>query len=541
MISDQNSRLERSLDVVIVGAGFAGLYMLYQTRRMGLRAQVIEAGADVGGTWYWNRYPGARCDVESLEYSYSFSSDLQQQWRWPDRFSGQADILRYLHHVADRFDLFRSVTLNSRIHEAHFDDTAREWRVVASDGRDWRARFCVMATGNLSLPRVPAFPGLDSFEGRWFHTGLWPKDPIDFSGRRVGVVGTGSSGIQLIPVVAKQAKHLTVFQRTANFSVPAVNRPLTDDIDQAHKARYDVWRDEARRTPFGIAGHPPPHLDALDDSPEVRDRKYETKWGIGGNISFLYTYRDLLTNDAANETAADFVRRKIRSIVKDPSIAELLAPKDHPIGAKRLCLDDGYYETFNRDNVTLVDVRKHPIERVSRVGVRISGADYELDDLIFATGFDAMTGALLDIDIRGARGRSLREKWRDGPVAYLGLMTADFPNLFMITGPGSPSVKTNMVMSIEQHVDWIAGCLAGMDERGQTLISVDPLSEAKWVAHVDEIAQATLYVKADSWYLGSNIPGKPRVFMPYIAGLDRYKAICDAVVERGYEGFIMRR
>ena len=534
----ENGGLEK-VDALVVGAGFAGLYALHRLRKLGLRAKVLEAGKGVGGTWFWNRYPGARCDVESLEYSYSFSEELQQEWNWPERFAAQPDILRYINHAADRLDLRRDILTETRVVSATFAKARGVWTVETDRSGSFQAAFLVMATGNLSLPRVPAFPGLETFEGKWYHSGLWPEESVDFSGRRVGVIGTGSSAIQMIPVIAEQAKHLHVFQRTANFSVPGCNRPMAPDIDRRHKERYRHWRDEAKRTPFGIAGHPPPTKSALDEPPDERERVYEAKWKTGGNISFLYAYNDLLVDAASNETASEFVRNKIRNIVRDPKVAELLCPKDHPIGTKRLCLDNGYFETFNRRNVTLIDVRSDPIVEITPSGLRTERTAYELDSIVFATGFDAMTGAVLDIDIRVEGGLSLREKWAAGPRTYLGLMTAGFPNLFMITGPGSPSVKTNMVSSIEQHVDWIADCVQHLKENGIGRIEADQGTEDRWVEHVNEVAESTLYPRANSWYLGANIPGKPRVFMPYVAGLDKYRKICDEVAAKGYEGFVL--
>jgi cyclohexanone monooxygenase len=525
------------LDAIVVGAGFAGLYALYSLRTRGLRGQILEAGKDIGGTWFWNRYPGARCDVESLEYSYSFSEELQQEWNWPERFAAQPDILRYINHVADRLELRQFIRTGTRVVSGAFDKATDRWTVTTANGEIFQAPFCIMATGNLSLPRVPNFPGLESFKGNWYHSGLWPEEGVDFSGRRVGVIGTGSSGIQMIPVIAEQAKHLFVFQRSANFSVPAVNRPITPEVDRSHKEKYRTWREEAKRTPFGIAGHPPPKKSALEDSPAERERIYEQKWGTGGNISFLYAYNDLLVNRDSNETASEFVRNKIRRIVRDPKVAELLLPNDHPIGTKRLCLDNGYFETFNRENVTLVDVRSDPIVEVTPAGLRTQTHEFRLDDIAFATGFDAMTGALLDIDISVEGGSSLADKWAHGPRTYLGLMTAGIPNLFMITGPGSPSVKTNMVASIEQHVDWIADCLQYLKDREIRHIEADESAENTWVAHVNDVADATLYPQANSWYIGANIPGKPRVFMPYVAGLDKYRKICDEVAANNYQGF----
>jgi cyclohexanone monooxygenase len=536
----KSGALER-FDAIVVGAGFAGLYALHRLRGLGLKVRVFEAGKDVGGTWFWNRYPGARCDVESLEYSYSFSDDLQQEWEWPERFAAQPDILRYIHHVADRFDLRRDIVVNTKVTSAWFDEAASRWTVRTDRSDLVSAKYCIMASGNLSLPRVPKFEGLDEFRGRWFHSGLWPEQGVDFSGRRVGVIGTGSSGIQIFPNIAKQASHLYVFQRTANFSVPAVNHPLTPEASRKHKSRYPEWRQDARRTPFGIAGHPPPEKLALQDPKEERTKIYERKWGTGGNISFLYAYKDLLVNKEANETACQFVRDKIGSIVRDPQVAKLLMPNDHYIGTKRLCFDTGYYETFNRRNVTLVDVKTSPIQKLYAHGLRTQDADYELDDIVFATGFDAMTGALLDIDIRGKNSLELAKKWTDGPKTYLGLMTAGFPNMFIITGPGSPSVKTNMISAIEQHVDWISDCIQHLEQRRYSSIDADVGKEDRWVEHVNDVANGTLYPLANSWYVGANIPGKPRVFMPYVGGLDRYRDICDEIVAKQYEGFIFHR
>jgi cyclohexanone monooxygenase len=530
--------LDPDFDVIVVGAGFGGLYALHQFRKLGLRVCAFEAGDGVGGTWYWNRYPGARCDVDSVEYSYSFSEELQQEWNWPERFSRQADILRYLNHVADRFDLRRDIQTRTRVLSAVLDEEGGLWRVGTHDGHTHTARFCIMATGNLSLPRVPTFKGLHNFRGNWYHTGQWPHDNVDFAGRRVGVIGTGSSGIQAIPMIARQASQLFVFQRTANFSLPARNRPLEAEQLHQHKSRYRFWREQAQKTPFGIAGHPPPTKGALEDSPGERKRVYEARWQAGGSVSFLYAYKDLLTNKAANDTASEFVRNKIRKTVRDPAVAELLVPTTHGIGTKRLCLDTGYYETFNLEHVKLVDVKAAPITEINVTGVTTTAAEYPLDDIVFATGFDAITGALADIDIRGRNGLSLKDKWAHGPLTYLGLMTAGYPNLFIVTGPGSPSVKSNMVVSIEQHLNFIVDCIGALQARGHQLIEPDSQAEGDWVQHVNDVANETLYPTADSWYTGSNIPGKPRVFMPYVGGFDRYKRICDEVASENYRGFL---
>jgi cyclohexanone monooxygenase len=532
----------RQLDVAIVGGGLAGLYAIHRLRGLGLKVRAYEAGSGVGGTWFWNRYPGARCDVESLEYSYSFSNELQQDWKWPERYGTQPEILRYINHVAERFDLLRDVQLNTRVVAAHFDRERNEWTLSTSDGEEIRTRYCVMAAGNLSTPRVPDFKGLEGFKGKWYHSGLWPHEGVDFSGLRVGQIGTGSSGIQMIPIIARQASHLTVFQRTANFSLPARNAPMDAERERKHKAEYPERRRAAADTPFAIGGHAKPTRSALDVPEDERTAAYEAKWQEGGSISYLYAYTDLLVNKQSNDTASEFVRNKIRSIVKDPCTSELLAPKDHPIGTKRLCLDTDYYETYNRDNVTLVDVRSDPIAEITETGLRTSGGQrFELDALVFATGFDAMTGALREIDVRTSDGANLREHWAGGPLTYLGLMVSGFPNMFVVTGPGSPGVKTQMIASIEQHVDWIADCLAHLRQHGLDRIEATPQAEAAWVSHVNQVADSTLYPLANSWYMGANIPGKPRVFMPYVGGFDRYKRQCDAVAAKGYEGFVLTR
>jgi len=537
-----NGPVSRQLDVAIVGGGLAGLYAIHRLRGMGLRVRAYEAGSGIGGTWFWNRYPGARCDVESLEYSYGFDDALQQDWKWPERYGTQPEILKYINHVADRFDLRRDVQLETRIVSALFDGEANEWTLATDGGETARARYVVMAGGNLSTPRVPDFPGLKSFTGKWYHSGLWPHGGVDFSGLRVGVIGTGSSGVQMIPIIARQAKHLTVFQRTANFSLPARNAPMEPERERRHKAEYPERRRAAADTPFAIGGHAKPTHSALDVTDEERNAAYEAKWQEGGSISYLYAYTDLLVNKASNDTASEFVRNKIRGIVEDPRTAELLAPKDHPIGTKRLCLDTGYYETYNRDNVSLVDVRSDRIAELTETGLRTAGGQtFDLDAIVFATGFDAMTGALREIDITTSDGGDLRAHWEGGPLTYLGLMVAGFPNMFVVTGPGSPGVKTQMIASIEQHVDWIADCLGHMRERGLDRIEPSAEAETAWVQHVNDIAHATLYPLANSWYMGANIPGKPRVFMPYVGGYDRYKRHCDAVAAKGYEGFVFGR
>ena len=528
-----------SCDVVIVGAGFAGLYMLHRLRGLGFTARVYEQGDGVGGTWYWNRYPGARCDVESMQYSYSFSEDLQQEWDWSERYAAQPEILRYANHVANRFGLRSDIQFKTRVDRAVFDEAADRWSVTLSDGQMVRAQFVVLATGCLSNARMPDIKGLAGFKGAVYHTGNWPHHDVDFAGRRVGVIGTGSSAIQSIPIIAEQATHLTVFQRTPNYSIPARNAPLTDDERDAFRARYPEVRRFAREVARNGIYTELPDRGALDDAESDRRAKYEARWQRGG-LTFMSVYNNLALDMAANDTAAGFVREKITEIVKDPGTARLLQPDTYPIGTKRICIDTDYFATFNRPNVTLVDIKANPIEDILPDAVRLAdGTKVALDALVLATGFDAMTGSVARIDIRGRNGQTLNHKWAEGPKTYLGLMSAGFPNLFLITGPGSPSVLSNMMVSIEQHVDWIADCLGVMRDRGLVTMEAKRDAEETWVAHVNEVAKGTLYPQANSWYMGANIPGKPRVFMPYIGGVGVYRQICNDVAARGYEGFLM--
>ena len=525
------------VDAVVVGAGFAGLYMVHRLTTAGYTVAGFEAGSGVGGTWYWNRYPGARCDVESLEYSYGFDDDLQQDWEWTERYASQPEILRYLEHVADRFDLRRHIQFDTRVDTATFDEQASRWTIRTSRGGEVSAQFLIMATGCLSNANMPEVPGLDAFSGDVFHTGRWPHDPVDFHGKRVAVIGTGSSGIQSIPVIAAQAEQLFVFQRTPNYSVPAHNTPLDPDEQKQVKADYASLRTANKQMMTGFGARlPAPRESALVVEPEERERVFEERWERGG-LYFLGAFADVPFNAEANETAADFVRAKIRGIVADPETADLLTPTQ-VIGCKRLCLDTGYFETFNRPNVRLVDIRSHPIDSITEAGVVVDGESFEVDCIVFATGFDAMTGALLAIDIRGRNGTSLRDAWAAGPRTYLGLGVPEFPNLFTITGPGSPSVLTNMVVSIEQHVEWITDCIDHVRAHRHETIEASPESADQWVAYVNSVADLTLFPTCNSWYLGANVPGKPRVFMP-LPGLPPYVATCENVAANGYEGFIL--
>lgn len=525
------------IDLVIVGAGFGGLYAIYKFRELGYSLRAFEAGDDVGGTWYWNRYPGARCDVESTEYSFTFSDELSQEWDWTERFAAQPEILRYINYAADKFDLRKHIQFSTRVTSAEHDPASGLWTVRTDRGDCVTARYVILATGPLSLPQVPKFKGLESFQGKWYHTGKWPHEEVDFTGLRVGVVGTGSSGVQSIPLIAEQASHLYVFQRTAQYSVPAGNRPLTREYIEQVKANYPITRIRQRYTKNGNQLYDIPDRSALSVSPEERERHYESLWNKGG-LNFLRAFTDLLTNLKANETAAEFVRRKIREKVKDPELAEKLIPYDHPIGTKRPISDTGYFETYNRPNVTLVDLKEGPIEEITPSGIRTSNGEYELDAIVFATGFDALTGPILNIDIGVKGGFRLAEKWEHGPRTFLGLMTAGLPNFFTLAGPGSPSVLTNIILMDEQHVDWIADLLEGMRKGGFHRVEPDLGAEDAWVQHVHDLAQATLYPLADSWYMGANIPGKPRLFFPYVGGLDVYRRHCEKLASEGYPGLV---
>jgi len=527
---------KKVFDVVVVGAGFAGMYMLHRLRGLGLSARVLEAGGGVGGTWYWNRYPGARCDIESMEYSYQFSDALQQDWVWSERYAAQPEILSYAEHVADRFDLRRDIEFNTRVSGATFDDQTDRWSIATENGDRFDARFFIMATGCLSSANIPDIPGKEEFRGATYHTGQWPHEGVDFTGQKVAVVGTGSSGVQSIPVIAEQAEHLYVFQRTATFAVPAHNGPLATEVQDRIKANYQDLRDRARRNRNGHQ-YGPSDLSALEASPQEREAEMQFRWDRGG-LSFTGSFRDLLLDADANAVAADFVRRKIRDVVRDPDVAELLCPTA-VLGCKRMCVDTGYYETYNRDNVTLVDIKDNPITRMNASGLEVAGKNHAVDAIVFATGFDAMTGALLKPDIRGRAGKALKEKWREGPRTYLGVATAEFPNMFIVTGPGSPSVLTNMLPSIEQHVEWISTLIGEADKRGVTCVEATHAAEAEWSSHVNAVADGTLFPSCNSWYLGANIPGKPRVFMPYI-GFPQYVEKCDEIAADGYRGFVLR-
>ncbi|MFM9938217.1 MAG: flavin-containing monooxygenase [Hyphomicrobiaceae bacterium] len=531
----------QEFDALVIGAGFAGMYQLLCLRdRLGLSVKVLEAGDGVGGTWYWNRYPGARCDTESHAYCYTFSEELLREWTWTERYPGHAEIRRYLNYVADKFDLKRDIEFNTRVKAAHYEGKANRWRVTTESGEQHIAKYLVTAVGCLSTANVPKIPGLASFGGAWYHTGQWPHEGVDFTEKRVGMIGTGSTGIQAAPVIAETAKHLTVFQRTANYSVPARNAPLTPEFQRYVK---DNYAEIARVMKSTHNGHQFTIQDrsVFDVSPEERQAVFEAAWEKGG-LQFRAGFRDIIETVAANATAAEFIKTKIRSIVKDPKTADMLADIDHPYAAKRPPIDSNYFDTFNRDNVTLVDVRKSPIEAITPTGLKTGDGEYPLDIIVFATGYDAMTGPLLRMDIRGRDGHTLSAAWEAGPKSYLGLQVAGFPNLFINTGPGSPSVLCNMPVAIEQHSEWITDCIAHMRREGVQRIEAKPEAMEQWVEQVNQAADKTLLPLAKhSWYLGANIPGKPRVFMPYAGGMARYRKICADIAAKGYEGFALHR
>jgi cation diffusion facilitator CzcD-associated flavoprotein CzcO/acetyl esterase/lipase len=531
------SRPDVDVDVVVVGAGFAGLYLLHRFRKLGVSVRVLEAGHGLGGTWFWNRYPGARCDVQSIDYSYSFDPELDEEWKWSEKYATQPEILKYLEHVATKHDLHRSLEFSTRVDSAKWNEATKTWTVETSKGESISCQFYVMATGCLSVPKELDIEGAERFSGDVYFTSRWPHEGVDFTGKRVAVIGTGSSAIQSIPIIAKQASQLTVFQRTPNFSIPAYNGSVPEEKMAAITADRKQYREDARWSGAGVP-LPRPMVSALAVSDAERNAAYEEAWRVSGIMEFLGTYVDHLTNPDANELLAEFVRNKIRGIVSDPQTAEALCPKGHPIGSKRLCVDTNYYETYNRPNVRLVDLQARPLKGVSETGVELADETVEVDAIVFATGFDAMTGAMVNVDIEGRNHQTLKQAWADGPLTYLGLMVRDFPNLFMVTGPGSPSVLSNMVVSIEQHVDWIVNCINDMRTKDLSLIEPTQTAVDGWIQHVNDFAGITLFPQANSWYMGANVPGKPRVFLPYPGGVDRYRTVCNEVVDRDYYGFV---
>jgi len=524
-----------SLDAAVVGAGFAGLYALHKLRSQGLSVRVFEAAPEVGGTWYFNRYPGARCDVESVDYSYSFSDELQREWNWTEKYATQDEILRYIKWVAAKLDLRSDITFNTRVTSAVLDEKTLHWTVRTDAGEVVTTRFCLMATGALSAALTPNFEGLDTFRGDIYHTAHWPHGGVDFSGRRVAVIGTGSSGIQSIPIIAQQADQLCVFQRTPNYSVPARNKPLTPTEMAEVKANYDE-----RRWLSWHSGGGSPYIGTarktMELPPEERRAAFEKRWQLGG-VLFSKTFPDQMIDPVANEEARKFYEEKVRAVIDDPEVADLLIPNDHPIGTKRICTDSNYFQTFNQPHVKLVSVRQTPIVSVDATGINTTDAHYDLDAIVLATGFDAMTGALAKIDIVGREGELLRHDWKDGPRTYLGLGVDGFPNLFIVSGPGAPAVLANMVLHAEAHVNWIADCIGYLDEHGYAGIDASPDAVENWIAECARRAEATLFTRANSWYMGANVPGKPRVFMLFTGGFGAYNDICTEVAEAGYKGF----
>ncbi|MQF84151.1 MAG: NAD(P)/FAD-dependent oxidoreductase [SAR202 cluster bacterium] len=520
------------LDVIIVGAGFSGLYMLYKMRKMNLKALIIERASDAGGTWFWNRYPGARCDIESIEYSYSFSDELQQEWNWSNRYSDQSEILDYINYVVKKFNLKENIVFNTSVKSATFDENLKNW-IVETDSKSYSSKFCVMATGTLSSIKQPNFDGLENFKGDWYVTGEWPHEKLDFTSKKVAIIGTGSSAVQSIPVIAEEAKNLTVFQRSPNYTIPANNRPLTEKELSNAKSSYDQIREKAKYTRAGIGYNQFEERKLLDLSSEEIKKELNNRWKMGGQEIFTAGFTDVGVDVEANKIVADFVKSKIKEIVKDPNVAELLSPED-AIGCKRLCADTNYFETYNRENVELIDLNSNPINSITENGILTKNKEFKFDTIIFATGFDAMTGALQAIDITGKNGKKLKQVWKDGPKSFLGLLINGFPNLFTVTGPGSPSVLTNMMVAIEQHVEWISDCINFLSKSNLNEVEADELFQIEWMDHIEEVAKNTLRYTCNSWYVGANVPGKKRVFMPYAGGFGKYREKCDEIAENNY-------
>ena len=526
------------VDAIVIGAGFAGLRALYTLRGMGKKVAVLEASADVGGVWYHNGYPGARCDVESYDYSYSFSSELEQEWRWSERYATQPEILRYVAHVAERFDLRKHIHCNTPMQNARYDENAARWSVTSQGGRQWSAQYLVMCVGQLSKPKTPDYPGQEKFKGEIILSAVWPKRKVEYAGKRVAIIGTGSSGMQMTPVIAQEASHLTVFQRTPNFSIPASNAPVTDEEDKQVKANYRARREQAWNSPSGL-GFMPSKQSALDASPEEREKVYEAAYHRLG-FGFALAYFDILLSKPANDTAADFVRKKIGALIDDPKLRDKLVPMDHAFASRRPSVDSGYFQSFNRSNVELADMRESPIVEFTPEGIRTTTKSHQFDLIIFATGFDAFTGSLLKPQIVGRGGITLKDKWANGPVTQLGVSVADFPNMLIVVGPGSPSLLSNVLVSSEQQIDWLAKLIAKMDSEKLAEFEATPEAVAKWVAHVNERAKETLYLTANSYYNGAEVAGKPRVFMPYSGGVRGYRRILEKCAAEGYSGFELR-
>ena len=526
------------IDIVVIGAGLAGLRALHTFRAQGFVVQVLEASDEIGGVWNFNRYPGARCDVESFDYSYRFSEELEQEWRWSERYAKQPEILRYINHVADRFDLRRSVSLNTRVRRAELDAPTGRWLIEAEDGRRWSAQRFVMAVGQLSTPKATTYPGQEAFEGQILYSARWPREPVDLQGKRVAIIGTGSSGVQMTPIIAAEAEHLTVFQRTANYSIPAANAPVSDEEDAAVKANYRARREAARNSPSGLGFAPDPR-SAAEVDPDEREQAFEAAWNRLGFV-FALTFKDILLNQAANDIASVFVQKKIGEQIEDPALRDKLVPKGFPFGTRRPSVDGGYFSTFNRPNVSLVDISETPIERFTPTGVRTTAQDMPFDVVIYATGFDVFTGSILKIDIAGRDGQTLKDAWAGGPASYLGIGVHGFPNLFFVGGPGSPSLLSNVILSSEEQIDWLAALFDTARQQGVSEIEATQAAQADWVDHVNARAHETLYMKTPSYYIGAEMPGKPRVFMPYSGGVRGYRRILEKAAAQGYDGFDLR-
>jgi cation diffusion facilitator CzcD-associated flavoprotein CzcO len=523
-------------DAIVIGAGVSGLYQLYLLRQLGLSVRCYEDGEGVGGTWYWNRYPGARFDSESESYGYSWSKELLREWDWKEHFSGQPENERYFNYVADKFDLRRDIQFNSRVTSAVYDESANRWEIELADGRRARAQFLVAAVGVLSARYTPSFEGIESFQGDSYHTSRWPGQGVDFTGKRVAIIGTGASAVQLIPMIAGEVGHLTVFQRTPNYCLPMRNGPVSPQTQRRFKATYPEIHRRCRETAAAFIHDFDPR-NTLDVPEEERLALYEELWAQPGFKKWLGNFHDIPTDRAANEDFAEFVRDKIRARVKDPVLAEKLVPKDHPLGSKRIPLETDYYEAYNRDNVLLVDVRETPIERITTNGIRTSDREYEFDSIIYATGFDAVTGELNRIDIRGEGGRGFKEKWANGPRAYLGLQTADFPNFFLAIN----ATFCNYTVCAESIVEWISECIGYLRDNDFTRIAPTLEAEDAWVEHANDLGAQTFWgVDANSWFVGSNIPGKKRTALLYANTGPAYRAKCSEVAAKGYEGFQLR-
>jgi cation diffusion facilitator CzcD-associated flavoprotein CzcO/acetyl esterase/lipase len=533
-----DSSTTQQVDVAVVGAGFAGLYCLHRLRKAGFSAAALDEAGDVGGTWYWNRYPGARCDIQTIDYSYTFDPELDKAWTWSEKYATQPEILRYLGFVADSYDLRRDIRLSTKVTSATWDETAQRWLLATDNGANVSCRDYIMATGCLSAPKPPEIDGVKDFKGEIYFTSRWPHHEVDLRGKRVAVIGTGSSGIQSIPKIAEQAAQLTVFQRTPNFAMPAHNGPVPQDRAVLFEGDRAGYRDQAR---WSLAGVPYPQntVYSWTLSEAERRERFETAWAAGDLVHILtQLWADQGTDPDGNALAADLLREKIRQVVKDPETAAALMPFDHPFGAKRPCLDTNYFATYNRPNVTLVNLRQEPFKEITASGITTDKRSFDLDVIVFATGFDAMTGAIRAVHpITGRGGRSLSDVWANGPQTYLGLTVAEFPNLFLITGPGSPSVLSNMAVSIEQHVDWVVDRLIDLRHSGFTTIEPTETAQAGWTRHMADCSALTLHRLAKTWYTGANVPGKPQVVMPYTGGVGPYRSICNEIVSRGLSGF----